>query len=185
MFALLALGGGVASAIYMVENGSRISTRTFGAWTTWPAAGRPDADPYTRAHIARTALLPLSSSLEISFRALTDSAGARLSSSCDYAIVVEGLDGVWWSIAAYGGRGQLIANAAERYGFNASTVMREPDGRAVIMLARDARPGNWLPIGGSAVVIALTVQDATWVAAAAQESGPPKPLPDIQKLACR
>ena len=38
--------------------------------------------------------------------------------------------------------------------------MREPDGRAIITLARDARPGNWLPIGGgSRINLVLTVQD--------------------------
>jgi hypothetical protein len=62
--------------------------------------------------------------------------------------------------------------------------MREPDGRAIITLARDARPGNWLPIGGSRVTLALIVQDAAW-ASAVQEGGPTRPLPDIQRIACR
>lgn len=184
VFAALALGGGLGSAWYAIDSGWRFSTRSFGPWTTWPLAGRPEADPYTRAHIAHTALLPLSSTLELTYRARADSTGGRLTSACDYAIIIEGLESVWWSIAAYGGQGQLIQNTAERYGFNTSTVMREPDGRAVIMLARDARPGNWLPVGGSRLSVVLTVQDATW-AASVQDGGPPKPLPEIQKLACR
>ena len=49
-FGVLAIGGGLGTAWYMIEAGSRLSTRTFGPWTTWTAAGRPDADPYTRAH---------------------------------------------------------------------------------------------------------------------------------------
>ena len=61
--------------------------------------------------------------------------------------------------------------------------MREPDGRAIITLARDARPGNWLPIGGSRVNLVLTVQDPTW--AAAVYEGNSKPLPPIQRVACR
>ena len=70
------------------------------------------------------------------------------------------LDGAWWSLAAFDGQGRLIQNAAERYAFNSDTAMREPDGRAVITLARDARPGNWLPIGSaSRVNLVLTVQD--------------------------
>ena len=63
---------------------------------------------------------------------------------------MDGLDGAWWSLAAFDGQGGLIQNAAERYAFSSDSVMREPDGRAVITLARDARPGNWLPIGGAA-----------------------------------
>jgi hypothetical protein len=182
---VVAVGGGLGTAWYMIESGSRLSTRTFGPWTVWTAAGKPDADPYTRAHTTRNALLPLSSTLELTYIARSDSAHGRLSSSCDYAIVVEGPDPAWWSLAAFDGRGGLIANPAERYAFNAETAMREPDGRAVITLARDARPGNWLPIGAaSGITLLLTVQDAAW-AAATQDGNAMKPLPEIQRIACR
>lgn len=185
MFLVIAILGGLGSAWYMIEAGSRLSTRSFGPWTTWIAAGRPDADPYTRAHMSRNALLPLATTLELTYQARTDSNGGRLHSACEYAIVMDGFESAWWSLAAYDGRGRLIANAAERYAFNSDSVMRDPDGRAVITLARDARPGNWLPIGGgSRVTLVLTIQDATW-ATTVSEGGPQKPLPDIQRLACR
>jgi hypothetical protein len=181
----IAVGGGLGSAWYMIERGSRLSTRTIGPWTIWTAAGKPDADPYTRAHTARNALLPLSTTLELTYVARSDSANGRISSSCDYAIVVDGPDPAWWSLAAFDGRGGLIANAAERYAFNTETAMREPDGRAVITLARDARPGNWLPIGtASGITLLLTIQDPAW-AAAAQDGSAMKPLPEIQRIACR
>jgi hypothetical protein len=182
---VLAVGGGLGTAWYMIEAGSRLSTRSSGPWVTWSTAGRLDADPYTRAHTIRNALLPISSTLELSYQAKADSRGSRLNASCEYAIVVEGLDGGgWWSLAAYDSKGSLIHNAAERYAYTSDTVMREPDGRAIITLARDARPGNWLPIGGSSRInLVLTVQDAAW-AAAAQE-GTTKPLPEIQRVACR
>jgi hypothetical protein len=185
VFALVAFAGGVGSAWYMIESGSFLSTRTLGPWTTWTAAGRPDADPYTRARTSRNGILPVSSTLELSYLASTDSSGGRLHSACEYAIVMDDLDVAWWGIAAFDGRGGLIQNSAERYGFNSDTVMREPDGRAVITLARDARPGNWLPIGGgSRISVMLTVQDATW-AASASDKGAPKALPPIQRIACR
>jgi hypothetical protein len=185
VFMVVAVGGGLGTAWYMIDTGSRLSTRTFGPWTIWTAAGKPDADPYTRAHMVRNALLPLSTTLELAYVARTDSQSGRLSSSCDYAIVVEGPDPAWWSLAAFDRRGGLIPNAAERYAFNAETAMREPDGRAVITLARDARPGNWLPIGAvGGITLLLTIQDATW-AAAAQDGRTMKPLPDIQRIACR
>jgi hypothetical protein len=184
LFAVLSVGGGLASAWYMIEAGSRLSTRSSGPWTTWSAAGRPDADPYTRAHTIRNGLLPLTSTLEVTYQAKADSRGGRLQSGCEYAIVMEGLDGgTWWSIAAFDGQGGLIQNPAERYAFSSASVMREPDGRAIITLARDARPGNWLPIGGSRVNLVLTVQDAAW--AAALNEGSAKALPPIQRLACR
>jgi hypothetical protein len=182
--AALGIGGGLGSAWYMVEAGSRLSTRSFGPWTTWLAAGRPDADPYTRAHTARNALLPITSTLELTFYAKTDGEGAQLQSACDYAVTVEGLEGAWWNLAAFDRRGGLIPNGADRYAFSSDSAMREPDGRAVIVVARDARPGNWLPVGASKITLVLTVQDAVR-AAAAHTGGSIKGMPTIRKIGCR
>jgi hypothetical protein len=181
----LALGGGLASAWYMIEAGSRLSTRTFGPWVTWPTAGRPEADPYTRAHVVRNGLLPMSSTLELMFRAKADSNGSRLTSACDYAIVMEEFEPVWWHLAVFDGQGRLVPNAAERHAFTSTTAMREPDGRTAIVLARDARPGNWLPSGRSnRVVLVLTVQDSNW-ATAIHDGGTPKAMPEIVRTGCR
>jgi hypothetical protein len=181
----LTLLGGAGSAWYMIEAGSRFSTRSFGPWTTWVAAGRPDADPYTRAHIARNGLLPVSSTLEMTFQAKTDSQGARLTSSCDYAITMPTPEPVWWTLAVFDGQGRLIQNAADRYAFNIHTAMREPDGRPTINVARDARPGNWLPSGRSGrIIVVLTVQDPAF-AAATHDGSAAKALPEIRRSACR
>jgi len=182
--AVLGIGGGLGSAWYMVEAGSRLSTRSFGPWTTWLAAGRPDADPYTRAHTARNALLPITSTLELTLYAKTDGEGAQLQSACDYAVTVEGLEGAWWNLAAFDRRGGLIPNGADRYAFSSDSAMREPDGRAVIVVARDARPGNWLPVGAGKITLVLTVQDAVR-AAAAHTGGSIKGMPTIRKIGCR
>jgi hypothetical protein len=181
----VSLVGGLGSAWYMIEGGSRLSSRSFGPWVTWPTAGRPDADPYTRAHIARNGLLPLSSTSELTFRAKTDSRGARLTSACDYAVVMQEFDPTWWGLAVYDGQGRLVANAADRHAFNSSTAMRELDGRTVITLARDARPGNWLPSGRSSrIILALSVEDARW-ANAVHDGGTPRSMPQIVRTACR
>ena len=111
VFALIAVGGGLGSAWYMIEAGSQLSTRSFGPWTAWTASGRPDADPYTRAHTTRNALLPLASTLELTYRARADSRGGKLNSACDYAIVVEGLDSAWWNLAVFDPRGRQIGRA--------------------------------------------------------------------------
>jgi hypothetical protein len=185
VFAALAVVGGFGSAWYMIEAGSRLSTRTYGAWVAWTAAGRPDADPYTRAHTVRNTLLPISSTLELSFRAKSDSDGRRLSSSCDYVVLVPEQEPAWWSLAVFDGQGRLIQNSAERHAFNTTTAMREPNGRVTISVARDARPGNWLPSGRSGrIVLVLTVQDAGF-AATVHDSGAARPLPEIQRGACR
>lgn len=184
VFCGLAIGGGLGSAWYMIEAGSRLSTRSNGPWVTWSAAGRPDADPYTRAHMVRDQLLPLSSTLELSYRAKTDSTGGRLHSGCDYTIVMSGFDGTWWSLAAFDTQGWVIANPAERHAFNRDTVMREPDGSAIVSMARDARSGNWLPIGSGRFTLVLSIQDPA-LAARVYDSGASKPLPEIKRTACR
>lgn len=185
VFAVLAFGGGFGTAWYMIEAGSRLSTRTFGPWTTWTTAGRPEADPYTRAHTARNGLLPVSSTLELTFRAKTDSGGSRLTSTCDYLVVLQDVEPAWWSLAVFDGQGKLVQNGAERYAFNHQTAMREPDGRIAIVVARDARSGNWLPSGRSGrIVLVLTIQDAGF-AASVHDSGQTKPLPEIRRATCR
>jgi hypothetical protein len=185
VFLVVALGGGLGTAWYMIEAGSRLSTRSFGPWVTWATAGRPDADPYTRAHIVRNPLLPLSSTSELTFKAKTDSRGARLTSACDYAVVMEDFEPAWWGLAVYDMQGRLIANAADRHAFNSSTAMRELDGRTVITLARDARPGNWLPSGrGNRVLLVLTVEDAGW-GNMVHDGAAPKSMPEIVRTGCR
>jgi hypothetical protein len=185
LFLGVSLGGGLATAWYMIEAGSRLSTRTFGPWVTWVAAGRPEADPYTRAHIARNGLLPLSSTAVLTFKAKTDSRGTQLSSACDYAVIMDDFDPTWWALAVYDGQGRLIANAADRYAFNSSTAMHRVAGGTVINLSRDARPGNWLPTGRSnRIVLILTVQDASW-ATAIHDGGNPRSMPQIVRSACR
>src|SRR5262249_57421330 len=90
--AVLAVGGGLGSAWYMVEAGSRLTTRSFGPWTTWVAAGRPDADPYTRAHAARHALLPIAPTLELSYLAKTDSHGGPPPAGFAHSVTLQGVD---------------------------------------------------------------------------------------------
>jgi len=185
VFLAVALGGGLGTAWYMIEAGSRLSTRSFGPWVTWATAGRPDADPYTRAHIVRNPLLPLSSTSELTFKAKTDNRGGRLTSACDYAIVMNDFEPAWWGLAVYDMQGRLIVNAADRYAFNSSTAMRELDGRTVITLARDARPGNWLPSGrGNRVLLVLTVEDAGW-GNSVHDGASPKSMPEIVRTGCR
>jgi hypothetical protein len=185
LFLGIALGGGLASAWYMIEAGSRLSTRSFGPWVTWPAAGRPEADPYTRSHVARNTELPLSSTAELTLKAKTDSRGAWLTSGCDYAVVMEEFDAAWWDLAVYDLQGRLVANPADRHAFNSSTAMRDLDGRTIVTLARDARPGNWLPSGrGNRVILVLTIQD-TNMANGVHNGGSLKSVPEIVRTGCR
>ena len=77
---------GIGSAWYMIERGSMLTTTRIGPWTSWVSEGNPKADPYTRAHLARSGRLPLTSTAARYFMADTDSRGSGLTAGCEYAI---------------------------------------------------------------------------------------------------
>jgi hypothetical protein len=183
VFVTIAIAGGLGTSWYMIEKGSRLTTRTAGPWVTWVSAGRPQADPYTRAHHIRRGILPVSSALTQTFEAMTDSEGQALYSSCEY--LVEGEEPqAFWSLSVFDESGRLISNQAERYSFNSTTLMHGPSPRIQIVVARDARPGNWLPTGGGGrLSLHFQVDEAPSSLPGAEPS--PPPLPVIRRIACR
>jgi hypothetical protein len=186
VFLGIAVLGGFGSAWIMIHSGSQLTAATVGPWVTWTAAGRMDADPYTRAHTVRLGLLPLTSTLAVTYQAQTDGGGQRIHSSCVYSVDVTGLDAEWWSLAVFDERGGLIRNSADRYAYNASTVLRDADGGTRILVGREARSGNWLPTAGAGrLILSLTVQDPRWTTAASTEATRGRTLPDIKTLSCR
>ena len=85
---------------------------TIGAWTAWPGAGGPDADPYSVALLARTGEVPLGAGEGLTFTATTDDAGEPLSGSCDYLVSGQTPPARLWTLTAYDAGGRLIRNAA-------------------------------------------------------------------------
>jgi hypothetical protein len=185
-FLAITILGGAGSAWIMAHSGARITTIASGPWTAWPASGRPDADPYTRAHTVRLGLLPLTGNVAMTFHALTDGDGVRLQSTCDYVIESDGPDVAWWSLVLFDDAGHLVRNPSDRYAFNTSTAVRESDGGFTIALSRDARPGNWLPsTGAGKLTLAWTIQDPKWMSQMDDPSARARLLPIIRKVACR
>jgi hypothetical protein len=184
LFVGIVLIGGLGSSWYVIDNGVPISTVTIGPWTTWPSAGRPDADPYTRAHHARLGKLPLSAEFSQTYFARTDSEGRALVSSCDYSIEGHELASHWWSIGVFDSKGRLIANPAERFAFTSDTIVLSPDGSYSVVLSRDTRPGNWLPTGGGGrLAIGYSVLDLG-IRSVAQEGEIERQLPIIKRKSC-
>ena len=183
LFIGLAVIGGLASSWYMIEKGTRLTTRANGPWVTWKSEGREDADPYTRAHFMRRGMLPVSSSLVQTYQATADSDGQALYSSCDYLIEGDEPQAAFWSLAVFDEQGRLIPNPAERHSFNSATVMRPGGNRLDIALSRSARPGNWLPTGGAGrLTLLFTLEEPR---ASGPDRSQPKPLPPIRRIACR
>ena len=181
MFAAAVLILGIGSSIYAIESGTRLTTVRSGPWVTWTQAAMRDVDPYTRAHFAKNGSLPISASIAATWEARYDVDGRRLHSSCEYLIEAEPIEATWFNIAVYDDKGLLIPNPADRYSFTSQSIAYNPDGSFFIVLARDARPGNWLPVGGAGrLSLLLTVIEPRTSAAEARRQ-----LPAIRRIGCR
>jgi hypothetical protein len=176
---------GLGSSWYMIDVGTRLTTEQHGPWMGWTSAGRADADPYTRAHFARLGTLQLTTEIALTYLAYTDSDGNRLHSSCDYSIEGREPGNHWWSLTVFNDRGDLIANAAQRYAYTSQSIALRPDGTFAVTLAREASPGNWLPTGGAGrlALMFTTFDAATPMLGKTDEA--PKPLPLIRRVQCR
>lgn len=185
-FASAVLAGGVGSSCYMVDAGTHLTTESVGPWTTWTAAARADADPYTRTHFARLGALPLSTEIAQLYIATRDSDGDGLHSSCDYQIEGRDVPSHWWSITVYSAGGQLISNPAERYAFTSDTIALRADSSFTITLSRDARPENWLPTGGAGqLAVAFHAIDLGTLSVARHGDPVQELLPSIRRSSCR
>ncbi len=185
MVLALAVATGLWTSRYMIDRGSPLSSDRYGPWLQWRDVGRAAADPYTKAHVIATGKLRISADSAGVFEASTDSQGARLHSSCSYVIDGANMRGLWWSLAVFDARGNLIANDADRYEFTADTIAPNPSGSFVVSLGRDARPGNWLPTSGAGrLVLVFTVLDPATGLSSEERAERNKHLPVIKREGC-
>ncbi len=145
--AAAALALGFAATVFALQGDPGFGAVRFGPWTTWPQLGGPDIDPYARAVAAVDGLLPLGANEGETFIAQADDHGAPLNSRCDYRISGSAIPARYWTLTAYDVDGRLRANASGRYGLTSAALLRSADGGFSIAAAREARSGNWLPLG--------------------------------------
>ena len=81
VLAVSIIGGG-ASVWYTLKANEGMGAVTIGEWTAFPFIGTPDADPYSKARVAREGVLALGRAEGLSFSAQRDSAGEALQSEC-------------------------------------------------------------------------------------------------------
>lgn len=183
----LALVAGGALGLELTDLASR-GQPWFGAvrsaaWTAWPRSGSPDADPYALAAYARSGRLPLAAGTGLRFLAATDDAGVRLEAGCAYVIGGPTPAARFWTLTRLGPDDDASAAAGSRTGYTSAELLRAADGGWTVSLARAARPGNWLPLGGTGpFTLMLSLYD-TPLTVALQTANPP-PLPNITRVAC-
>lgn len=142
-----ALGLGLAATAYALRGEPGFDSVRLGPWTTWPHLGGADIDPYERAAIASEGLAPMGVNEGLLFVARADDQGAPLDSRCTYRLAGTDLPARVWTLAAYRIDGRPQPNVADRYGLTSAGLLRSSSGDFVIEAAREARPGNWLPLG--------------------------------------
>ncbi len=81
-----AIAGGAVSVWYALRSQEGIGAVTIGPWTTFPDLGTSQADPYSKARIAREGVLSLGLAEGLAFVAQRDSDGATLDRNCTYAV---------------------------------------------------------------------------------------------------
>jgi len=185
VFTAIALTVGLGSAWHMIDRGSALSTVSSGPWFAWYAAGLPDADPYTKAHVARSGRLPIVSTTSMRFVAQTDESGEPLDPACHYRITVPEVPALWWSLALHDIAGKPIPNAAERHAINSDGVVTGLDGVTQIAVAPAARAGYWLPSGGDReLMLVYRVFRPFDTADLASGEAPDAILPRIERVDC-
>lgn len=185
---LVAIAAGVALGLGATAVGLR-GDPPFGAvhrgiWTAWPEAGTPQADPYLRALSARDGSVALAAAAGLHLLARTDDAGHPLDGHCSYAVGGPTPAAQDWTLSVLEPDGRPRASVDARAGFTSSEVVRGSEGGFVVALARQARPGNWLPTRGDGpFVLMLSLYD-TPLASALSGGSPMPELPFVTAEGC-
>ncbi len=159
-------------------------TLSAGPWTVAPRNGAVDIDPYARAAIAQTGEMPLGAAEGLSLIAEADSHGRPLEARCVYRLDGPMPPARFWTLTLTDPDGALVGDAAARYGFTSSEVLRDQDGQAAIAISRSARAGNWLPIGvPGRFKLMLRLYDTVLSSSAATVAA--ADLPRITATACK
>jgi hypothetical protein len=181
-FALATLVG-LGATYLALTRGAAFGALKIGAWTAFPRTGTADADPYARASIARTGLLPIGLGDGVSFTATTDDKGTFLDGRCDVVLSGTTPTARFWTVTLYNANGQLVANSVNRFGFTSQEIVRNADGTFDITASPRAAVGNWLPTGGiERYMLVLRLYDTA--VGVSTRAGKDVPMPNVRLESC-
>lgn len=179
----IALALGLGSVSLVTQKTYPLGGVRAGPWVSWPRIGSRDADPYVKAIDARSATVPLALGEGLTITADADGTGQPLQARCAYQIAGDTPAARAWTLTVYDEAGRFPVNDAARAGFTSSEILRETNGTFVILMGREARPGNWLPTP-AAGRLSLMLRLYESPASVASASLDPKSLPSITRLEC-
>lgn len=168
----IAVGGGAASVGMVLKSQEGIGAVSVGPWTAFPDIGTPDADPYSKARVARDGVLALGRAEGLSFIAERDSSGGHLRRECTYRIEGSLPVARFWTLYAADETQSVLKTAMRRDpALHSLEVLRQPDNSVEIAIGARPTPGNWLAVSGVGDMhLVLTLYD-TPVAASTGLSG--------------
>jgi len=182
--------GAIGLALGVVASGAMLADPPFGATTIGPwrvaaKAGSLEADPYTRAALSRSGEIPLALGEGLKLVAKIDSAGRPLDRRCAYRVGSRTPASRYWTLSLVDLDGYPVENAAGRYGFRSSEILRDGDGGFSIYVAAIAHSGNWLPIGHvDQFALALRLYDTPLAASAGAGGIEKASVPKIEREGC-
>lgn len=180
----IGVAAGVGLSALSLLDGSVFDVAAIGPWRVAAKAGAADADPYTRASLERSGEIPLALGEGLQFIARTDDSGSPLRPDCAYLVGARAPASRFWSLGVVDRKGFPIENAAHRYVFRSSEILRDGAGGFEIAVSSEVRAGNWLPVGpGGAFALALRLYDSPLGATAIGIDA--SALPRIAKERCR
>jgi hypothetical protein len=179
LFLIAGIGTGLATASQVIQGNFGSFAVNNGPWRTWPAAGSPSIDPYTRGHFLVHGRLPMSTFEAVEYIAAADSEGERLDPSCNYVIAGAMAPARWWRITA---RQSDSVQIAQGESVLSQMALIEPNNHIKVIASRDPQPGNWLKLPNQSYLeFTLTLFSP---ASSVKSANATVPLPKIIKEAC-
>ncbi len=146
LFALVGVAIGFFTASVAINVAPDLLWVQNDVWMTSLVAGSEQADPYTRAIVAKNYLYILNRSEAVYFIAKSDGE-KELDRNCDYKLVGRDLPARWWSITAYGEDNFLIPNEHNVYSITSANVVKNGDSWE-IHVSKEQKGKNWIPLRG-------------------------------------
>lgn len=146
----IAIGLGGYSVWYALNAQDGVGAIRIGQWTAFPEVGTLNADPYSKARVAREGVLALGQAEGLAFVAERDDAGELLKRECTYTIEGGYPTARFWTLyAADRSLGVIDTGKPRQSALQSYEVLRRPDNSVVISVGSRPAPGNWLLTGGS------------------------------------
>lgn len=158
---VVAIGGGGASAWYLLQRPAGIGAVTVGGWTAFPEIGTPDADPYSKARVAREGVLALGHAEGLAYVAQRDSAGDPLMRECRYTIEGSAPASRFWTLyAADQTLSPLPSDRPRPPAIHSNELVMLPDSSVAASIGARPAAGNWLAVSGAGPMsLVLTLYD--------------------------